>query len=710
MAVKSVGGSPAPPPKVSEGSETKEVDKSKKASESASPESSAGIEKPAAGPASTETQKSEKKLQEQTKAASLLSKLSDGASAFMDSVSAYQAVEQKPLKQGDSGKAVELYQHKLNAFRADHGKPALKSDGKFGDDTATAVKEFQKANGLTPDGLLGPKTRDRLTLETDASFKSLDKETKDYARDAMKFYSDIPDARAGILSAATDPNLKSVPKEDQPVVLDWSLMSKGPDDQAKVHSYLAEANALKTDPNFLKLNDATKEQIQQIHKGSIGDPDTSSNVLQFATDPNFGKLSVAHQDAALKAFQKNSTDAEFTKNLKGLVGSQSFQKLDDGVKTKILDIAAKKPNESFAADMQAITSDPAFGGMGVKDQAKVLNVVQETGPAARAALIESMKRDVNGTPALLAKGPGNTGTTLDQLDRLASTNLDARLVDGGGNPVSKNTILTSVLAEVADPYGTIEQSSRGTCPVTSLSHKLSLQQPAEYARLVTDLATTGTSKLQNGDTIQVPAADSWQTDNSQRSNSERLLQSALMDYGRPGKGYQNWNAGADGVRGTVDDGFADPTNPAGSRALDGFPDRNTSGLTDDEFVRVLKGVYGQEYQNYSGSANLRNDKGDMIRKSEQLLQDGKGPVLIGMAWAGGGHVVEITDIRDGKVFYRNPWGPNGMPGADGTTVGTSANTSPGGPLRTVENGAKAIESMALGDFKTALSNVYVPVY
>lgn len=710
MAVKSVGGSPAPPPKVSEGTETKEVDKSKNSSESASPGSSAGIEKPATGPASTETQKSEKKLQEQTKAASLLSKLADGASAFMDSVSAYQAVEQKPLKQGDSGKAVELYQQKLNVFRADHGKPVLKPDGKFGDDTANALREFQKANGLTPDGLLGPKTRDRLTLETDTSFKALDKETKDYARDAMKFYSDIPDARAGILSAATDPNLKSVPKEDQSVVLDWSLMSKGPADQAKVHSYLAEANTLKTDPNFLKLNDATKEQIQQIHKGSIGDPDTSSNVLQFATDPNFGKLSVAHQDAALKAFRANSTDAEFTKNLKGLVGSESFQKLDDGVKTKILDVAAKKPVESYAADMQKITSDPVFAGMGIKDQAKVLNIVEATGPAARTALIETMKRDVNGTPALLSKGPGNTGTTLDQLDRLASTNLDARLVDAGGNPVNKNTVLTGVLAEVADPYGTIEQSSRGTCPVTSLSHKLALQQPGEYVRLVTDLATTGTSKLQNGDTIQVPAADAWQPDNSQRSNSERLLQSALMDYGRPGKGYQNWNAGVDGVRGTVDDGFPDPTNPAGGRSLDGFPDTSASGLNSDEVARVLKGVYGQEFVSYTGSKNMRDDKGDMIRKTEQLLKDGKGPVMIGMSWAGGGHAVEITDVRDGKVFYRNPWGPNGMPGPDGTTVGSSANTSPGGPLRTVENSAKAIESMAVSDFKAALWNVYVPVY
>lgn len=38
----------------------------------------------------------------------------------------------------------------------------LGTDGKFGPKTKAAVKEFQKQNGLTPDGIVGPKTREKL--------------------------------------------------------------------------------------------------------------------------------------------------------------------------------------------------------------------------------------------------------------------------------------------------------------------------------------------------------------------------------------------------------------------------------------------------------------------------------------------------------------------------------------------------------------------
>ena len=49
-----------------------------------------------------------------------------------------------------------------------------------------------------------------------------------------------------------------------------------------------------------------------------------------------------------------------------------------------------------------------------------------------------------------------------------------------------------------------------------------------------------------------------------------------MSYARPVITYQNWNPGADGVRGTVDDGQFDPTNPT-AVSLDGFSDRPGSG-------------------------------------------------------------------------------------------------------------------------------------
>jgi peptidoglycan hydrolase-like protein with peptidoglycan-binding domain len=54
---------------------------------------------------------------------------------------------------GDSGSGVKQIQTALVA----HGYKVA-TDGQFGPQTAQAVKDFQKNNGLTQDGVVGPKT------------------------------------------------------------------------------------------------------------------------------------------------------------------------------------------------------------------------------------------------------------------------------------------------------------------------------------------------------------------------------------------------------------------------------------------------------------------------------------------------------------------------------------------------------------------------
>jgi cell wall-associated NlpC family hydrolase len=58
------------------------------------------------------------------------------------------------LYQGKKGKQVKILQSALNSKGA-----KLKVDGKFGPATKSAVKKFQRANGLSTDGRVGPKTR-----------------------------------------------------------------------------------------------------------------------------------------------------------------------------------------------------------------------------------------------------------------------------------------------------------------------------------------------------------------------------------------------------------------------------------------------------------------------------------------------------------------------------------------------------------------------
>ena len=62
------------------------------------------------------------------------------------------------LRRGDSGEQVKTLQCLLNAY---HGADVT-VDGDFGSGTREAVREFQKKNGLSADGVVGNKTLEKL--------------------------------------------------------------------------------------------------------------------------------------------------------------------------------------------------------------------------------------------------------------------------------------------------------------------------------------------------------------------------------------------------------------------------------------------------------------------------------------------------------------------------------------------------------------------
>jgi peptidoglycan hydrolase-like protein with peptidoglycan-binding domain len=59
------------------------------------------------------------------------------------------------LKLGSTGSAVKTLQIRLNAWNV---QPHLALDGDFGQAAKTAVEDFQAAEGLTADGIVGPAT------------------------------------------------------------------------------------------------------------------------------------------------------------------------------------------------------------------------------------------------------------------------------------------------------------------------------------------------------------------------------------------------------------------------------------------------------------------------------------------------------------------------------------------------------------------------
>ena len=60
------------------------------------------------------------------------------------------------IRKGDKGPVVKYAQQLL--MKAGYDLPRFGADGQYGAETVSAVKDFQKANGLQQDGIIGPKT------------------------------------------------------------------------------------------------------------------------------------------------------------------------------------------------------------------------------------------------------------------------------------------------------------------------------------------------------------------------------------------------------------------------------------------------------------------------------------------------------------------------------------------------------------------------
>jgi Putative peptidoglycan binding domain len=70
-----------------------------------------------------------------------------------------------PLKPGDHGARVKVLQRALARLGYSPGT----IDGQYGPSTTQAVSRFQRANGLTADGILGPNTLHALTRALEAA-------------------------------------------------------------------------------------------------------------------------------------------------------------------------------------------------------------------------------------------------------------------------------------------------------------------------------------------------------------------------------------------------------------------------------------------------------------------------------------------------------------------------------------------------------------
>ena len=73
----------------------------------------------------------------------------------------YSIVSSNPLRRGSRNEAVRVLQRKLGEIGFDAGTP----DGIFGKMTTRAVKQYQRANNLKADGIVGPSTWVKLVVK-----------------------------------------------------------------------------------------------------------------------------------------------------------------------------------------------------------------------------------------------------------------------------------------------------------------------------------------------------------------------------------------------------------------------------------------------------------------------------------------------------------------------------------------------------------------
>jgi hypothetical protein len=296
---------------------------------------------------------------------------------------------------------------------------------------------------------------------------------------------------------------------------------------------------------------------------------------------------------------------------------------------------------------------------------------------ARTALIERLQSDATSSSTPLLLQLDSKGQTL--LHRLYELSTQPMLPAFEQAGISRNEVVESVLNEVLHP-GEINQSSKGTCAATSMQYMLVARQPAEFVRLMVGLVSpAGKVALANGETLK-RVSDSIRPDTSLRSVSERLFQSAMMDFSNPGK-YSN-------------DKDLNIVNLLVAKLRHAGTKRSDKGLSAlfNQPYRSFRGWYGD------GSKSFDESLLEVMRRAAP------NEIYCSMNWESPqskqnddrAHAVTLVAIRDGRVFFRNPWG------SDGQYVREQ------GPKREIEDEKTGLESMEIKDFLKDIHKVYAP--
>ncbi|HSP06175.1 MAG TPA: peptidoglycan-binding domain-containing protein, partial [Acidobacteriota bacterium] len=177
------------------------------------------------------------------------------------------AVAKKDLLfEGKTGPEVKDMQQQLNDWRSRNGLEPLKEDGIFGPKTKAAAQQFQDANGLKKDGIIGGNTRDRLALENNETFQKLNPQSQDQIRNMMNDSQKDPVARQNLLLIGTDE--------------DFGKLS-----EAQQHTALTDVNKTASDIAEKKLQGMNNDQLLKLAEAPGGKDQLESLKLSLQSGP-----------------------------------------------------------------------------------------------------------------------------------------------------------------------------------------------------------------------------------------------------------------------------------------------------------------------------------------------------------------------------------------------------------------------------------------
>ena len=233
---------------------------------------------------------------------------------------------------------------------------------------------------------------------------------------------------------------------------------------------------------------------------------------------------------------------------------------------------------------------------------------------------------------------------------------------GAPSFISRRELLGELLLELAYPL-TTTQDGHNTCVAEVMSNILFKENPGNWTAMVIDLAQGKSRSLRLPDDINDECTS------RDRSAIARLVQSAISTtFAANGYEYSN---------------FADRYyKEKGGQSF-------ASGIYTCEAATGLGKLLGTEHSMIEDKAILR-----ALLKAEELK-------FVALEWTENeNHAVMVTEVRDGRVFFRNPHGPNKE--TDGETIRDA------GPSRKVEDRVTGIESMSESDFLEKLQSAAVP--